>query len=741
MQQNEQDSELEYQNEEEMEEEESVGGKECGMCHDIPENIIYLSCDHIVCLVCAAKLILGNPTEDQQVNFSEVHCGLCNEVTVLSVEVQETLIEFLNQQEFNDEDEEEEEEEEGDEESQSNAGEGLRQIAHSPEMQNENEELELSHQRHQLQETQPVDEEDDDEESIRYNHEEESKNDSVVMMQRSGANAKPKCEMCIKPDLRKKVGENLESQSELNSLQRVTRTSQRGEQSSQKSVKKTATSAAKQLSSGKVHSGHGFKKVDVSRTQNESSRQEMQEDEEYEEEEEASGMLGSFMCSRHPEEEYTYYDPETKNLYCSQCLISEGTIRDNLSGIKSLKKCLPEILRNFHDMLNQVEVTKSLLENKRKDFEIRKEGVKVQAASQSKKMELAYDELLDFVQEQKMKSLKALEDKNDTFLNELEGKEQTIEERIGFLSEIVDEVNGFREKSQSPEEELFLFFFANQNRINSFLEEDSNSNANSESAKINKVFEDFVNKTKQEQLRQNKIGQEAIRDRINKNISLANTQLDVKEESVKECLRPVELVHAHSSSAKKTISRPINSMFTLGEAENSNLHNSKKTACFEQTLQMKPRLNTFTTSETYNQFVEKVKALPSKQNSSFEMNNYLNQTRAYSRDRTLSGFPGDSTGFSNTGYYKTISKNNYNIEKKMELVQKMSHFDPKNQKNDIWSGGLQNLGPSDLRSRLSSFQPSSLAQKMKLESRGEPHLSQNSTYNSSFRNSKWMFGK
>ena len=101
--------------------EQSFGGKECGMCQDVPESIIYLSCDHIVCLVCAAKLILS-AADIREVDFSEVGCGLCGETTELSKEVQETLIEFLNSGEFeieedqDDNPEEEEQDEDGEQE-------------------------------------------------------------------------------------------------------------------------------------------------------------------------------------------------------------------------------------------------------------------------------------------------------------------------------------------------------------------------------------------------------------------------------------------------------------------------------------------------------------------------------------------------------------------------------------------------------------------------------------------------
>lgn len=64
----------------------SYEGKECAVCKDVPESIIYLSCEHIVCLVCAAKAILSNEDQDE-IDFSQILCPICGESTVLSKEV------------------------------------------------------------------------------------------------------------------------------------------------------------------------------------------------------------------------------------------------------------------------------------------------------------------------------------------------------------------------------------------------------------------------------------------------------------------------------------------------------------------------------------------------------------------------------------------------------------------------------------------------------------------------------
>lgn len=76
---------------------ESYEGKECSVCKDVPESIIYLSCEHIICLVCAAKAILYNESQEE-IDISQIICLICGESTGLSQEVQKTLCEFITEE-------------------------------------------------------------------------------------------------------------------------------------------------------------------------------------------------------------------------------------------------------------------------------------------------------------------------------------------------------------------------------------------------------------------------------------------------------------------------------------------------------------------------------------------------------------------------------------------------------------------------------------------------------------------
>ena len=74
---------MSLKNEYEIENEDSIEERECSICQDIPEKVIHLSCEHIVCLNCATKLIFSDKNMNE-VELSEIQCGVCNEVTPLS---------------------------------------------------------------------------------------------------------------------------------------------------------------------------------------------------------------------------------------------------------------------------------------------------------------------------------------------------------------------------------------------------------------------------------------------------------------------------------------------------------------------------------------------------------------------------------------------------------------------------------------------------------------------------------
>ncbi len=116
-------------------------------------------------------------------------------------------------------------------------------------------------------------------------------------------------------------------------------------------------------------------------------------------------------------------------------------------------------------MLNEVEVSKSLLENQKRDFQIRKENCKAQIYSQYKKFEIAVDEIIDTLQDQKNNFLKEFEKKGEKMLNGIQDQEASFESQVNYFSSVLDQVNSLKKNSQNPEEEIFNFFFGNQESI------------------------------------------------------------------------------------------------------------------------------------------------------------------------------------------------------------------------------------------------------------------------------------
>ena len=85
--------------------------KPCQMCETIPENIICLSCNHIVCLRCAALVILEKRqplTSDLlEEEIEDIECPLCKENTKVSEEVRQALVELIQEELFMEQGEEE----------------------------------------------------------------------------------------------------------------------------------------------------------------------------------------------------------------------------------------------------------------------------------------------------------------------------------------------------------------------------------------------------------------------------------------------------------------------------------------------------------------------------------------------------------------------------------------------------------------------------------------------------------
>ena len=114
----------------------------------------------------------------------------------------------------------------------------------------------------------------------------------------------------------------------------------------------------------------------------------------------ASEISFHFACMKHPSEEYAYYSPSLKMLFCAQCLLSDPEAQ-KCQDIRSLRRSFPLIMQHFQDLLNDVEVNRSLLENRMKDSEIKTDDIRSKMNSLKNFVELRFDELIDSVNDVK----------------------------------------------------------------------------------------------------------------------------------------------------------------------------------------------------------------------------------------------------------------------------------------------------------------------------------------------------
>lgn len=78
--------------------------KPCNVCRQIPENIICLSCNHSICLLCATKVVFsGDKAVDHsliQSTMNEIECPMCGTATLISEDVRDAFLDILENPEF-----------------------------------------------------------------------------------------------------------------------------------------------------------------------------------------------------------------------------------------------------------------------------------------------------------------------------------------------------------------------------------------------------------------------------------------------------------------------------------------------------------------------------------------------------------------------------------------------------------------------------------------------------------------
>lgn len=221
-----------------------------------------------------------------------------------------------------------------------------------------------------------------------------------------------------------------------------------------------------------------------------------EEEEEEEEENSITDDSDSFLiCKNHYGEQYTMYNSKSKSLYCNQCLLDARMERSDISFIKPLKKCLPEIFQNFQDLLNKANVCKNIIENKHKNYDILKENAKTQAQLVIRRFEIAADEFINRLQDQKTVLLNQLEDKSNEFIRKLEEREVNYTSSLDYFKNISTEINELHDNNENSEEEVLGYYFNNKQRIIKAIAEQQEETEDKEEKEM---FEHFDVKIKEQ---------------------------------------------------------------------------------------------------------------------------------------------------------------------------------------------------------------------------------------------------
>jgi hypothetical protein len=85
-----------------------------------------------------------------------------------------------------------------------------------------------------------------------------------------------------------------------------------------------------------------------------------------------------------------------------------------------LKRCFPELIQGIQDVLTEVEIKKQLLENKKQNFQIRKENCSNQVVSLFKRFEIEIEEEIQVLQDYKQLFMQQLEQKGKQMMEEIQ---------------------------------------------------------------------------------------------------------------------------------------------------------------------------------------------------------------------------------------------------------------------------------------------------------------------------------
>lgn len=417
----------------------------CSFCNNIPNSIICLLCNHNACLECATQLIFSK-AKIEDTDISKLKCAICKKITKLSEEVQNTLIEFLNEKNY-----------------------------------------------------------EDDENGVPSNNDEK---ESAETSKIYNSSSKKNKEEAVDDD-------------------------------------EVSVSDSKKL--------------------NPANNMDYDEDENEEFEEEDNRNLSlHFACNEHPNEEYSYYSPFNKKLFCAICILN-GKNAEEIGDIKSLKNSYAIILHHFQDMVTNVEVSEGLLLNRKKDIELKTDDLKTKISSLKNYVELKFDEVIEKITFEKETFLKSIDDKIEDGITEHAQLLEDIENRINYFSAVIKKVKNIKKKSNKSQEDLLGFFFANQDKIYENINESGFKNRINELIESCEVIQEKINKeVKDELLKKSEqiynITYEILNDGP-KNFKVLNNNLAQTGGKYKDFSNNNDSIHKNTNMTRFNNEMPLNNEF------------------------------------------------------------------------------------------------------------------------------------------------------------------------------------
>ena len=157
-------------------------------------------------------------------------------------------------------------------------------------------------------------------------------------------------------------------------------------------------------------------------------------------------------------------------------------------------------MQHFQELMSSVEVNKGLLANRKKDAEIKLEEMRSHMDARRAAAENLFEEIVERTIILKNQFLESVETKGEAASLELRNSTEVFDEKMEYLDAVLEQIRLIEEvrvvlhKSDTCDEDLVGFFFANQEKIRGFIQED---NEQKMMVKLRNSFDTIDNKHRQ----------------------------------------------------------------------------------------------------------------------------------------------------------------------------------------------------------------------------------------------------